>query len=98
MGAAKEEVEFMIELKREFKTTVSRNMAELKSFLQEEKFEDIARIAHDIKGTAGLFELEKGCEIAKELQRAAQNRENEKTKTLIEEMISYMKEAGISDA
>jgi HPt (histidine-containing phosphotransfer) domain-containing protein len=98
MGADKEEEDFMNELKREFKATVGKNMVELPSFLKEEKFEDIARIAHDIKGTAGLFALEKGVEIAKELQRAAQNKENERTKILIEELISHMKAAGIIEA
>ncbi len=97
MDADKEEEDFMVELKREFKTTVRKNMRDLPSLYKEEKFEDIARIAHDLKGTAGLFELEKGVEIAKELQRAAQNKENEKTGKLMEELISYMKEADMID-
>jgi HPt (histidine-containing phosphotransfer) domain-containing protein len=90
--------EFMNELKREFKATVSRNMVDLRSLHQEHKFEDIARIAHDIKGTAGLFALHKGKEIATELQHQAQKKEGEKTKALIEELATYMKEAGIIEA
>jgi HPt (histidine-containing phosphotransfer) domain-containing protein len=97
MGDDSEE-DFMNELKREFKTTVSRNMMDMQALYKEQKFEDIARIAHDIKGTAGLFDLQKGKEIATELQRQAQNKESEKTKTLIEELTSYMKEAGIIEA
>ena len=98
MDTDKDDDDFMIELKREFKTTVSKNMLDLKSLYKEEKFEDIARIGHDIKGTAGLFALEKGREIAMELQRAAQNKENEKVKILIEQLICYMKEAGMIEA
>jgi HPt (histidine-containing phosphotransfer) domain-containing protein len=90
--------EFMDELKREFKATVSRNLVDMRSLHQERNFEDIARIAHDIKGTAGLFELQKGREIAAELQREAQKKESEKTKTLIEALAAYMNEAGIIEA
>ncbi len=98
MTGDQDEEDFMIELKREFKANVTRNMVELKSFFQEGKFEDVARIAHDIKGTAGLFALEKGGEIAMELQRAAQDKDQEKSKILIETLISYMKEADIIEA
>jgi HPt (histidine-containing phosphotransfer) domain-containing protein len=98
MNAGNEEEDFMAQLKNEFKASVSKNMQDMPSLYKEEKFEDIARIAHDIKGTAGLFELEKGAEIAKELQLAAQNKENEKTRLLIEKLTSFMKEAGIIEA
>jgi HPt (histidine-containing phosphotransfer) domain-containing protein len=97
MSNNKEEEDFMNELKREFKATVAKTMLDFKSLYKEEKFDDIAKIAHDIKGTAGLFELKKGADIAMALQQAAQNKEIEKTKILIEELIAYMKEAGIID-
>lgn len=93
--ATNEEVDFMEELRREFKETIAKNILEFQSLYKEEKFADIARIAHDIKGTAGVFELKKGSEIAAKLQQSAQDKEIEKTKSLIEELIAYMKEAGI---
>ena len=92
-----EEMDFMEELKREFKETIARNILEFHSLYKEEKFADIAKIAHDIKGTAGVFELRKGSEIAAALQQSAQEKEVEKTKSLIEELIAFMKEAGIID-
>jgi HPt (histidine-containing phosphotransfer) domain-containing protein len=92
-----EEADFMEELKREFKETITKNILEFQSLYKEAKFEDIARIAHDIKGTAGVFELKKGSEIAAALQQSAQDKEVEKTKSLIEELIAYMKESGIVD-
>jgi HPt (histidine-containing phosphotransfer) domain-containing protein len=92
---ANEEAAFMEELRREFKGTIAKNILEFQSLYKEGKFVDIAKIAHDIKGTAGVFELKKGSEIAAQLQRSAQNKEVEKTKFLIEELIAYMKEAGI---
>ena len=93
-----EEADFMEELRREFKETIAKNILELQALLKEGKFADIAKIAHDIKGTAGVFELKKGSEIAAALQQSAQEKEVEKTKSLIEELIAYMKEAGIVDS
>ena len=90
-----EEMDFMEELKREFKETIAKNILEFHSLYKEEKFADIAKIAHDIKGTAGVFELRKGSEIAAALQQAAQDQDRDKTKSLINELIAYMKEKGI---
>jgi HPt (histidine-containing phosphotransfer) domain-containing protein len=90
-----EEADFMEELRMEFKETITKNILELQSLYKEEKFADIAKIAHDIKGTAGVFDLKKGSEIAAKLQQSAQDKEIEKTKSLLEELTAYMKEMGI---
>jgi HPt (histidine-containing phosphotransfer) domain-containing protein len=90
-----EEADFMEELKKEFKETIAKNILDFQLLFKEEKFADIAKIAHDIKGTAGVFELVKGAEIAAKLQQSAQDKEVEKTKSLIAELIAYMKETGI---
>jgi HPt (histidine-containing phosphotransfer) domain-containing protein len=92
-----EETDFMEGLKKEFKVSTAKNLIELQSLYKDKNFADIARIAHDIKGTAGVFELNKGSEIAAALQKSAQDKEAEKTKSLIEELIAYMKETGIID-
>jgi HPt (histidine-containing phosphotransfer) domain-containing protein len=92
-----EEADFMEELRMEFKETIAKNILEFHSLFKEDKFADIAKIAHDIKGTAGVFELKKGSEIAAKLQQSAQDKEVEKTKSLIAELIAYMKETGIVD-
>jgi HPt (histidine-containing phosphotransfer) domain-containing protein len=88
---------FMAELKLEFKIALKKNLLEFQSLYKEEKYADIARIAHDIKGNAGLFELTKGSEIAAALQQSAQAREAEKTRSLIEELTAYLKAAGMID-
>lgn len=92
-----EEDGFMEELRKEFKETIAKNILEFQSLYKENKFADIAKIAHDIKGTAGVFDLKKGSEIAAKLQQSAQDNEVEKTKSLIEELTAYMKEMGIAD-
>jgi HPt (histidine-containing phosphotransfer) domain-containing protein len=86
---------FMDELKQEFMETVAQNLVDMKQLVQENKLEEIARIAHDLKGTAGIFDLDEGTEIARELHHAARNHEVEKTKKLIGKLADYMKKQGI---
>ena len=86
---------FMDELKLEFMDTVSANLKEMAELYQENKFEEIARIAHDIKGTSGIFGLDEGTEIARLLQHAAQDKKAEKTKELLEQLTEYMRKNGI---
>ena len=87
---------FMEELRKEFMESVAQNLTDLKTLLQENKMDEIRRIAHDIKGMAGTFDMEHGSEIAKHLQFAAENKETEKVTELIEQLISYMKENGVA--
>lgn len=86
---------FMEELKQEFMETVTANLKEMKGLCQENNFEEIARIAHDIKGTSGIFGLDEGTEIAKNLQYAAQDKNAEETAKLLEQLTVYMRENGI---
>lgn len=87
---------FMEELKQEFMQTVAKNLQELPELFKENKFEEIRRIAHDIKGMAGTFGMEGGSDIAKDLQFAAENSESEKVDNLINQLIVYMRENGVS--
>lgn len=88
---------FMEELKREFMETVTRNLADLKRLFEESRnrVEEIAKISHDIKGTSGIFGLDEGTEIARELNIAAKNNELGKIKDLIDKLETYMKEQDI---
>jgi HPt (histidine-containing phosphotransfer) domain-containing protein len=86
---------FMDGLKQEFMETVSQNLIDLKRLYEENNLEEIAKIAHDIKGTAGIFGLDEGTEIASELNIAARNKEIKKTKMYIDKLTAYMKEQNI---
>jgi HPt (histidine-containing phosphotransfer) domain-containing protein len=86
---------FMAELKLEFMETVAANLKEMSEFYQENNFEEIARIAHDIKGMSGIFDLYEGSEIAELLKCAAQDNKAEKTKELLVELTDYMRKNGI---
>jgi HPt (histidine-containing phosphotransfer) domain-containing protein len=86
---------FMAELKLEFMETVAANLKEMSELYQENNFEEIARIAHDIKGTSGIFGLDEGTEIASLLQCAAQDNKAEKTKELLVILTDYMRKNGI---
>ena len=82
---------FMEELKEEFKESVANHLLQLPTLFGTQDFAEIARIAHDIKGTAGVFGYDEGTDIAKELQYAAQDKNAEKTKQLIDKLAIYMK-------
>lgn len=86
---------FMEDLKKEFMESVSTKLADMKRLIDENDYAEIARIAHDIKGTAGVFGMDEGTEIAKQLQYTAQAEKNEETKGLIEKLTEYMKKNGV---
>ena len=86
---------FMEELKQQFRENVAENSTKLESLLKENKFADIATIAHDIKGTAGLFGFDEGADIAKKLQLAAQNEDVDQTRALMGELTGYMKKMDV---
>ena len=86
---------FMDELKQEFMATVAVNLKEMSELYQQNNFQEIARIAHDIKGTSGIFGLDEGTEIAKHLQFSAQEGDSEETKALLEQLTDYMRKNGI---
>jgi len=86
---------FMEGLKEEFMETMVTNLTQMAALIKKNKFEAIARIAHDIKGTAGIFGFDEGTEIAKQLQFAAKDEELEKTRELIDRLKEYMKKNGL---
>jgi HPt (histidine-containing phosphotransfer) domain-containing protein len=86
---------FMEELKEEFKAYVSVNMKQMEAFFAENKLDEIAKIAHDIKGMAGIFDLDEGTDIARDLQCAAQDNKVAKTKKLLNQLRQYMEENDI---
>ena len=82
---------FMEELKQEFKETITRNLKQFVTLIQENNLEEIARIAHDIKGTAGIFGLDQGSDIAHQIRIAALDGDTAKTKELLDQLEAYMK-------
>ena len=86
---------FMEDLKKEFMESVSAKLKDMQRLLGEENYAEIARIAHDIKGTAGVFELDEGTEISKKLRCAAQEGKVEETKKLVDELTNYMRQNGV---
>ncbi len=90
-----EDDEFMEELEQEYRETVARNIVQLNDLHSEGRWEEISKIAHDIKGTSGIFGYDEGTEIARDLNVAAKQQEIDKIKPLIDKLAAYMKENGI---
>ena len=95
MGTQDSERLFMEELKNEFFENVKENLKKLPEFYENKNFIEIKKIAHNIKGTAGIFEMVKGSEIGKELQAAADTKDEIRVKVLIDELIKYMVSEGV---
>lgn len=86
---------FMEELKQEFIETTAKNLVDLRQLFKEKNLEEIAKIAHDIKGTSGIFGYDEGTEIARELNIAAKQNNVDKTEELIAKLTDYMKKVGV---
>lgn len=86
---------FMEELKKEFIEKTSDNLKIMLELFENSDYIAIRRIAHDIKGTAGIFNMEKGSELGSALQDACDAKNKDNIKDLIDEMILYMKNEGV---
>ncbi|MCK4889593.1 MAG: Hpt domain-containing protein [Candidatus Aminicenantes bacterium] len=81
---------FLENLKTEFKITVKDNVSKLSEFFESENYSEIRRIAHDIKGVAGVFGFDKGTELAADLQKLTDNGDKIKIRNLLTELIGYL--------
>lgn len=91
----KTEDELMEELKNEFLESISECLVDLQLLIKEKKFDEIAKLAHDIKGTAGVFGLHEGSEIADKLQNSSKVKDLDNSKALIDSLVDYMKKNGV---
>ena len=86
---------FMEELKNEFLENTSDSLKRRPELFESNDFMEIRKIAHDIKGTAGIFKMDKGSKIGMELQDAVDRKDSNDVKRLIDELILYMRNAGV---
>jgi HPt (histidine-containing phosphotransfer) domain-containing protein len=87
----KSEELFMQELRGEFIQKTISELAILQRHYQNNAYPEIAAIAHDIKGVAGLFKLDLGTELGKAMQTAAENQDHAQVGQLIERLSAYFK-------
>lgn len=83
---------FLENLKSEFKTSVKRNVSRLSEVFEKKNYSEMRKIAHDIKGVAGVFGFEKGTELAADLQKLADDGDKNKIKNSLRELIDYLNE------
>ena len=82
---------FLEELKQEFYASAATNMEAMQKLYKEKNFERLSEIAHDIKGTAGLFGYDEGSEIANKIVIAARKNATKKVKKSLDDLNKYMK-------
>ncbi len=90
------EVIFMEDLKQEFLEGIPEQIKDMRSFLTEGELDEVTRIAHDIKGTAGVFDMDEGSDIALSLQVASAEDRLEDCVVLVEKLACYMRAKGAS--
>lgn len=90
------EVIFMEELRKEFLDGIPAQIKDMRNFLANGELDEVTRIAHDIKGTAGVFDMEEGSEIALELQVASAEDKLEESAMLIEKLACFLRSKGAS--
>jgi HPt (histidine-containing phosphotransfer) domain-containing protein len=72
-----------------------KNIKELKEALQEDDFERIKQIGHDIKGAGGGYGFEEVTNLGKKLGEAADERKLSRIKELITKLENYLEEVEI---
>lgn len=83
---------FLESLKSEFKTSVKKNVSRLSEVYKSGDYSEMRRIAHDIKGVAGVFGFDKGTELAADLQTLADNGDKNKIENSLMKLIDYLNE------
>ena len=83
---------FLENLKTEFIITVKDNVSKLTEFFESGNYSELRRVAHDIKGVAGIFGFNRGTELAADLQKLAGKGDKIKIRNLLTELIGYLNE------
>jgi HPt (histidine-containing phosphotransfer) domain-containing protein len=86
---------FLEELKQEFFETTAGNIEAMGKLFTNKDYQKISEIAHDIKGTAGLFGFDEGSEIANRLIQSTNRKKPKEINKLINKLKDYMKKNGI---
>ncbi len=68
----------------------NKNVDSLLNALDRGEFDRIKHLAHDLVGTGGSFGLEDMSLIGRSLENAAENRETEEIKLLVDDLAEYL--------
>jgi len=87
------EILFMAELRREFLEKTRTDLPRMEEAFAAGDLAGVAVIAHDIKGTAGVFGLHEMSDSGRLLQAAAQEGRMEESRQLIEHLKEQLAQA-----
>lgn len=83
---------FLEKLKNEFKESVKGYIKELKRYKADGKYQEMRKIAHDIKGIAGVFGFNRGTELASDFLTFTDSGDQAKTKEICSLLITYLEQ------
>jgi len=82
---------FLDELKEEFIVKLVNDVVSMKEACEKKDNKAIARIAHDIKGTIGIFGYHEGTVLALNLQLVAEEAKWEQIDTSLNKFLEYLR-------
>lgn len=82
---------FLEKLKTEFFTSVKMNLKKIDDALSSGRFEEIRKIAHDIKGTSGVFGFHEGTGLAADLMSRIDDGDDDQIIAACSILSSYLK-------
>ena len=83
---------FLKKLKKEFIDTVENNVSILVEYCNTGNYSGMRKIAHDIKGVAGIFGYDRGSELADDLLKLTDTGEKAKILDSKDKLIQYLNE------
>jgi len=83
---------FLEKLKTEFRVSVENYVEKLSEFFGNGDYTGMRKIAHDIKGIAGVFGFDKGSELAAELLKYTDSGDKKKIEDPFLNLIKYLNE------
>lgn len=82
---------FLDELKKEFIEKLILDVEVIQSCLDSKSSSTISKIAHDIKGTIGIFGYDEGTELALKLQLVAEDGQWDQIQSTYETFMQYLR-------
>ncbi len=83
---------FLEKLKNEFKESVKVYVKKLREYHPDGKYKEMRKIAHDIKGIAGVFGYNRGTELSSDFLTYTDAGDKDKTEETYSDLIQYLEQ------
>ena len=81
---------FLKKLENEFKESVKGYIEKLREYHLDGKYLEMCKIAHDIKGIAGVFGFDRGTELASDFLTYSDSGDKDKINEIYSKLVLYL--------